>query len=300
MHNRTAQNHELRILKVLAYIESRLDQPLPTKDLSRVASFSRFHFHRIFQGATGETVAEMVRRIRLHRAAIALRQSTAPVSVVSSDADYESAEAFARAFKRFSNFAPRAYRNLALAPTLSQDAHKVRYCATRGHITLQPTLLEINMNVEIATRPSIRYAYIRHVDAYTNVGSVFNRLFHWAGEQGLLGPDTQRFSLSYDDAVATAKLRSDACLSLPAGTNPSTPEASEVAFSELPEGRFAQVLSLGPYDQITNAYQQMFGQWLPGSGEQVADFPCIEFYLNNSDETPAEDLRTMLCVPLAG
>jgi len=41
-----------------------------------------------------------------------------------------------------------------------------------------------------------------------------------------------------------------------------------------------------------------FEEWLPGSGERLADGPCIELYRNVPADTPVEQLVTDLCVPL--
>ena len=59
-----------RLERVLAYLADNLDRELDLDRLADVACFSPFHFHRIFHALQGETVAESVRRMRLHRAAI--------------------------------------------------------------------------------------------------------------------------------------------------------------------------------------------------------------------------------------
>ena len=43
---------------------------------------------------------------------------------------------------------------------------------------------------------------------------------------------------------------------------------------------------------------QMFGEWLPASGEEVAEAPCLECYLNDCHQLPAEQWLTDLCIPL--
>ena len=54
----------------------------------------------------------------------------------------------------------------------------------------------------------------------------------------------------------------------------------------------------GPYSGIHAAYHSLFGNWLPGSGEEPADQPCYEVYLNNPRDTAPEDLLTEICLPL--
>ncbi|MEM9127216.1 MAG: AraC family transcriptional regulator, partial [Pseudomonadota bacterium] len=64
-----ATSYEDRVLRVLAYIHENPAGDLSLDALADVAAMSRFHWHRVFRALTGETCAQAVRRIRLHRAA---------------------------------------------------------------------------------------------------------------------------------------------------------------------------------------------------------------------------------------
>lgn len=54
-----------RINQVIDYVRSHLDEELSLQTLASLATFSPFHFHRIFKALTGETVNDFVRRVRL-------------------------------------------------------------------------------------------------------------------------------------------------------------------------------------------------------------------------------------------
>lgn len=68
----TQRSYGARIKKVVAHLGERLDQPLTLETLAAVGHFSPYHFHRIYRGLMGETVADTLRRMRLHRAAVEL------------------------------------------------------------------------------------------------------------------------------------------------------------------------------------------------------------------------------------
>ena len=51
--------------RVIDYIGGHLDGELSLASLAQIACFSPFHFHRIFQAVTGETLNSHVRRARL-------------------------------------------------------------------------------------------------------------------------------------------------------------------------------------------------------------------------------------------
>jgi AraC family transcriptional regulator len=46
------------------------------------------------------------------------------------------------------------------------------------------------------------------------------------------------------------------------------------------------------------SYQWLFGEWLPQSGKEVANAPCIEEYLNNPQNTAPTELLTDIYLPL--
>ena len=52
----TERRYRERILRVLVHIQSHLDHALDLDELAGIATFSPFHFHRIFRGMVGESV----------------------------------------------------------------------------------------------------------------------------------------------------------------------------------------------------------------------------------------------------
>ena len=68
----------------------------------------------------------------------------------------------------------------------------------------------------------------------------------------------------------------------------------------LPAGRHAVLTYQGPYAGLPAAYDQLFGLWLPQSGEEPADSPVFEIYLNSPMDTAPDDLLTEICLPLKG
>ena len=69
MRSTTAESYYRRLDRALALVLRRLDRPPTIEELAAEAAFSRFHFQRMFRAMTGESVAELVRRLRLERAA---------------------------------------------------------------------------------------------------------------------------------------------------------------------------------------------------------------------------------------
>ena len=150
------------------------------------------------------------------------------------------------------------------------------------------------MDVRIETLDPIHVARIRHVGAYAEVGPCFKRIFRWAAAIDV--PTGRVLTLSYDDPakVAPDRLRSDACVELHTREDPPP----GITLGPVGGGRYAVHRLTGPYDRIARAYNRLFEEWLPSSGEKFADRPCMEIYLRTLADTPPENLVTDVCVPL--
>ena len=294
---RTAVDYQARINRALAHIAQHLDAELGTAELAREANLSAFHFHRIFRAITGETIGGPVRRLRLERAGKALRGG-APLIEVALDAGYGSPEAFGRAFREVFGVTPTAYRKLRPPPVqqpplslaLQLDLNSLR-------LSLEPPQGGTGMDVRIENHPARLAVCARHVGPYAQVEPTFRRMFEWAAGAGVLGPGTMIMGLSYDnpETQAADTLRYDVCFTVPAPVG-DLPEG--LRLETLPAGRFAVHTLHGPYSGMPAAFRRLFGRWLPASGEEIDDRPCMEIYLNDPTEVPEAGLRTEICIPL--
>ncbi len=65
MDTNQANEYINRINKVCDYIDRNLSKSMTLKELSNVAGFSEFHFHRIFASMTGETLFSFIWRLQM-------------------------------------------------------------------------------------------------------------------------------------------------------------------------------------------------------------------------------------------
>src|SRR5688572_33491293 len=95
----TRSDYAIRLDRVFTWLAEHLDDAPDLARLAEVACMSPYHFHRIYRAMQGETAADTVRRLRLHRAAVELITGELPVTRIARRAGYGSQEAFTRAFK---------------------------------------------------------------------------------------------------------------------------------------------------------------------------------------------------------
>ena len=98
------------VLHAIDYMERNLTSPISVADVASEAAYSTFHFVRLFKALTGETPGSYLRRRRLTEAATELALSRKRIIEIALDYQFQSQEAFTRAFKDCFGINPRAYR----------------------------------------------------------------------------------------------------------------------------------------------------------------------------------------------
>lgn len=297
MKTATQAAYEQRILKVLLYIQEHLDHALDLDELAKLASFSTYHFHRVFRGMVGEPVMQHVRRLRLERAAYQLKNTDRSVTQIAFDGGYETHEAFTRAFSSTFGEPPSQFRKTHRRVPYPSVPSGVHYSPEGEIEAFTPITTEVeSLDVRIEDAAPTPVVFIRHVGPYDQVGATWQRLMAFAFSNGLFGGMTKVLAIVHDDPEITSpkKLRYDACIV----TRTMIEPASDVGVQEISGGTYAVVTYKGPYSELGAVYATMMGQWLPAHDREPSHPPCIEVYLNNPQQTAPEDLLTEIHVPL--
>jgi AraC family transcriptional regulator len=286
------------VQRTIDYIFGHLDEALDLHALASGAHLSPFHFHRIFKGMVGETPLELIRRLRMERAAWRLSRSNQSITDIAFGAGYETHEGFTRAFRAYYGTSPSGFKR--------RKHPRIEIAAKCGvHFTPEPGGSLFNprdpggntMNVEIVEMPGMRLAAVPHVGPYNQIPLAFERLGEIAGSAGLLRqPDAAMLAMYHDDPESTPEqeLRSHAAIVVPE----EVPLPAGLVEQRLPAGRYAHTLHVGPYEQLGDAWARFMGEWLPASGHRIGDGVSYEIYLNTPAEVPKEELRTEMYIPI--
>ncbi|MEB8265603.1 helix-turn-helix transcriptional regulator [Mammaliicoccus sciuri] len=100
------------IQKTIFWIEDNLQEDITTKDITNIAGFSKYHFHRIFLAYIGVSFTNYIRRRRITQSAQMLLNSKHKIIDIAMYYRFESQEAFTRAFKKYYGLPPRQYRKI--------------------------------------------------------------------------------------------------------------------------------------------------------------------------------------------
>jgi AraC family transcriptional regulator len=274
------RSYEARLARVTAYIYDHLDDNLDLNVLADIACLSTYHWHRVYSAIYGETIIDTVRRLRLQRAAGCLAQTDTPISTIAKAAGYASVPPFTRAFRAAYGQPPGAFREAGNTEL------------PRSIINRRETMPEVRFEAV----PARRLATIPHEGSYLQIGRAFDTLFGTLAARGLIAKEMRSIAIFYDDpgSVAEAALRSCAAATVTA----DFPMTAPFIEAQMPALRAAVLRHQGPYSGLRASYDWFYGQWLPSSGEEPADLPPFEDYLNTPRDTAPPDLLTEIYMPL--
>lgn len=294
MNNDKFDNYARRFEQVFDFIEQHLDSVLTVEQLSEVACFSRFHFHRQFSQFCGVSVSRYITLMRLKRASYRLvQQSPNKIIDIALDAGFENPESFSRAFKHTFGLTPSEFRK---APVW-MDWHKHFQFPGMGNQKRME-----KMDVKIIEVEPIQVAVLEHHGEPMRVSNSVATFIEWRKASGLSDYATQgTYGVPYSDPLVTPgeEFRFDICGELNPQAQGKVPANSQAVISKtLPGGRCAVARHVGSYDRISETVYNLYRQWLPQSGEELRDFPVYFRYLQLDQELPEHAQQTDILLPL--
>jgi len=310
-----------RINRVIDYIENHLGDSLTLEELAAVANFSPYHFHRIFRSAMKESLGKFIQRLRLNWAAGKLvSDRDLSVTTIALESGFASSASFAHAFKQQWGLSAREWREKnpsesKIDQELRKNTHMMgnpseEWDITAGYRSGVPYIQHwriamkkqngLTAEVEIRDIDPMPVVYVRHVGPYAGDETLFERLFGklytWAGPRNLIGHDTKVLTIYHDSPEITdeEKLRITCCITVPEGTAGE----GEIGAMTVPGGKYAVAHFVIDPAQYGDAWQAIFGGWLPESGYACDDRPAFERYLQKHSEHPEGKHDVEIWVPV--
>lgn len=279
----TKEDYAKRINIVIEYIVNNLDGEMDLDKLAGISNFSAYHFHRIFKAIVGEPIGTFVVRMRIETAARLLRYTSIPVQDIAYSVGYGTPSSLTKVFRQFYNISPTDYRN------------NKEYTIMKPLQLFSEVKLKSPQFVELKSKKAI---YIRLQGDYRTIdySGAYRKLWSFVKEHKLFTARIEHLAISYDDpkVTDTEKLRTDVCLVI---HKPVQPEG-EVGVREVPGGKFAVFTYVGPYSNLHNVFDTIYGKWLPESGCELRMETGFEKYLNDPDRVAPEKLKAEIYLPV--
>ncbi len=285
--------YRARMVRVLDHIDRHLDDDLDLQVLSGIAAFSKYHFHRQFTAVFGLTVHRYVQLARLKRATHRLAHSRgSSVTDVALEAGYDAPDAFARAFRQRFGQAPSAFRAAPDWAALDEAFSTFHQARTQLMPSFSPD------EVIICELPSTTVASMTHVGEPATIAATVARFIAWRQANGLTDPDLPIYGIFPTDTrvTAPAEFRMDICV---ATNRAVVPNDDGVEVATIPGGRVAALRLLASAgEDLEPAALFLYRDWLPGSGEELRDFPLYCERKKFFPLVPAHEAITDLFLPL--
>jgi AraC family transcriptional regulator len=275
--NESRQVYISKINRVQDYIESHLGDELGVQQLARVASFSEYHFQRIFRQITGESLYSFIKRLRLEKAVFLLRKNDQlTIQDIALAVGFSNQASFAKALKERYRVSASVIRKI---DDMEMDKLIIEI-SRNGKVSKKIMGYSIPIELEIKAIDPIRVLYIRHTGAYKGDSDLFmklfTRLYSYASKRGLVGSGTKWFAVYHDygDLTEEEKLRLSVCMSIANDYN----SQGEFGCMELAGGKYAVGRFLLDTNEYQGAWDFMVSKWLPESGYMPDDRMCFEYY----------------------
>jgi AraC family transcriptional regulator len=310
--------HVGRVNAVIDHIEAHLGDELTVQSLAQVAGFSPFHFHRVFSAVTGETLGQLIARLRVERAATELlAHPSRTVTDIAVSTGFANPSAFSRAFRQAYGMSPTQWRRGGHA----RHEKRAQMLSRFEGVPSAPKAFGIERHrldergrsvwgvragtlgtttVRVDQLEPVEVAYFRYTGRYEGLsevfGELFTRLLAWAEPRGFVRPGTALYAIYHDDPSLTddERLRVSVCVPVPADIRPD----GAVGRLLLPGGRCAvATFELGEKD-YGQAWYALDAGWLPESGYEPDDRLPFERYLVGRESSITGVEVVDICIPV--
>lgn len=255
----------------LQFLESKLTSGFELEELAEIASFSMFHFHRMFTACIGYTPKDYIRRRRLSQAARELTFTNLPIIEIARRYQFESQASFTRAFKKQFGITPGKLRRSKHAFAYFYPINLSNNLIKKGGLT---------MDVKIVEKPALKIIGMKTITTMKN--NVIPQLW-------------DKFNQRWQEISCVAV--KNACLGVcPYVDMKGFDEESEFGYIagmivenfdlvpegmvryEIPAQKYAVVTHKGTLDTLRDTYQYVYTQWLKDSEYEFAPTAELEWY----------------------
>ena len=268
----------------IEYIENHLDGEIEYAIAAREACCSEFHFSRMFSSLAGIPLSEYIRRRRLTKAAFDLQTGSFKMIDIALKYGYESPDAFTRAFKKLHGVPPSAIRE-------SHTALKA-YPRISFHITIKgDAVMEYRIeNIDFEVRIIGKSHPVKTSGAFRKIPELLRKAKNDGFQQKLI-------DMSWENPKCMLQSIVGVCGKEAAIRDEQFDYFMGVRYDhEAPVGMEELIIPPSMYavfPNVVDAWKRLYSQWLPTSGYELANQPCIEHYLG-----PGHKIKHELWVPV--
>jgi len=275
-----------RMQNAINYIEDRLFEPIQLQDVAEQAYFSPYHFYRMFQAMAGYSLKEYIRRRRLSEATEKLRTTEISILELAFMCQYESQEAFTRAFKKEFGRNPGDFRKhkASFRSFLPMDVTNNRLKGEKEMVEIQPQI--VNKSEFLVIGPAIKCT----TEDDENIKRI-PLFWEEAMQKGMLEriPNVVDEQICYGICLDFESPNFAYMIAREVDSHEGIPD--DMIGRTIPAATYAVFTAKGPITKaVQDATRYIYSTWLPESGYEHAMTADLEVYDERrmSDEDQSE------------
>ena len=266
------------------YIENNLDDKIEYSSVAKAACCSEFHFSRMFSSLLGISLSEYIRRRRLTKAAFDIQTSNAKIIDIALKYGYDSSDAFTRAFKKLHSVTPNSVRDtgvqLKAYPRISFQI------TIKGDVELEYRIERIDTELRfVGKRQSVKTSR-----AFKEIPALWRKSNKDGFKQALIDMSWVKPKCKLESLVGICGKEAsitDEVFDYFMGVRYDTETPSEMEEIRIAPSTYAV------FPNVIDAWKRLYSEWLPTSGYELANQPCIEHFLG-----PGHKIKHELWVPI--
>lgn len=258
---------------IMYYIYTHIETHIDVEELSYNLDVSKFHMHRIFKEVFGKNIYEMIKSIRLQKAAnLLLTNNYSTISNIANLCGYSSQSSFIKAFKERFDVSPKQWRQ----GDYKTYSHKILQQSQKAMLSqaefskLKPTIVKM---------PDLESFYIRNKGYNTNVRETWQKLHTWVLNNNI--ENYTQIALLHDNPTITplSECQYIACIVLEENI---TPVNNRLPNFKISNGVYAKFDFQGKHGDMLRFIHWVYHEWLLQSEYETTTKPSYVIYHKNN------------------
>ncbi len=295
--NETRRAYIQRIHAVLDFVERNLAADLSLEQLSGVAHYSPYHFHRVFSTMIGESLNGYVNRKRIERiASILLVGTDRPIKELAYSYGFNSENSFSRTFKKYYGISPSRFKSegKTILSKIGIEPFTIeKYICRIDNIQ---KWIEMNAQITVKELPEIKLAGIMHIGEFEKIGKMYERLMAWGAKNEVLpDSDFKAITIYHDNPGVTQsnRMRYSTCVTI----NRKIEADGEIRPLVIQKGNYAVGHFVMDAHDFPKAWESMH-VWVLENDLSFRDGDYFEVYLNDHQSHPEQKFVVDICIPI--
>lgn len=260
------------INKCIDYIIENIDSDISVSDVASYCNYSKYYFCRAFKEATGFSIYEFIKRLKMDYSAIELIMDRDKSITEIGELFGYSASNYSTAFKKYYNKSPIQFRNTSINSQSMQKAFE-----------------EYDKIISIQMLEDYMVIYERYFGSYTELGKYWRSFL--IKYKGYYHKDAIMIEKTYDNPSVT---KSDQCMYDICITIDKECHLENIA--TIKSGIYAVYHFDGFVGELITIYQELLNIWLVNSDYIMDRGYCLDIYRSKVDKN--RHVKMDICIPV--